>query len=161
MAKFNISHNPEKYPEISHLPSIPKVSHLRKSSCDAILYSPSKQKHRVSCLRNSKILQRPSNPMLNQEEFTRKCNNLWSKFDSRVSPILKKYKFSSLMKRKIFEHNQRDYLSGRVSERLKNYRESCIKEENSYDFGIQCEISSEGSDDIKVNIAKYVNYVNL
>ena len=39
--------------------------------------------------------------------------------------------------------------------------ESCIKEENSYDFGIQCEISSEGSDDIKVNISKYVNYVNL
>ena len=99
--------------------------------------------------------------MLNQEEFTRKCNNLWSKFDSRVSPILKKYKLSSLMKGKIFEHNKPDYLSGRVSERLKNYRESCVNEENSFDLGIQCEISSEGSDDIKVNIRKYVNYVNL
>ena len=161
MAGLYISHNTEKYPELRHLPSLKqKPSHLRKSSCNAILYSASKQKHRVSHLRNSKILERPTNPMLNQEEFTRKCKKLWTKFDSRVSPILQKYKFSSLINRKLVERKP-DFLSGRVSERLRNYRDSFVHEEESYEQGIQCEISSDGSDDIKVNISKYVNYVNL
>ena len=58
MARFYISHNTEKYTELRHLPSLEaKPSHLRKSSYNAIFSSASKQKHRASNLRNSKILQ--------------------------------------------------------------------------------------------------------
>ena len=98
--------------------------------------------------------------MLNQEEFKTKCKRLWSKFDSRVSPILQKYKFSSLINRKLVERKP-DNLSGRVSERLRNYRENCLNQEESYELGIQCDISSDEEDDIKVNVPKYVNYINL
>jgi hypothetical protein len=93
--------------------------------------------------------------VLNDSEFTKKCNKLWTKFDTRVSPILKKYKFSEIIKGKEPSN------SGRISEKLKNYRETCANIEESFEFGIQCDISSEGSDEVKVNLSKYLHYVNL
>lgn len=119
---------------------------------------------RIFNLRHSSLLEKPKNPVLNDLEYKRKCKNLWTSFDNRISPILKKYKFEDLPKKKIPAHketldkNSKFIDKNKHDKRVKEYYDSG----DPIDFGIQCEITSNSSEnENRVNVSRYVHYINI
>ena len=97
--------------------------------------------------RNSSVIQRSLNPHLNESSFKQRCNNLWSKFDSRISPILEKYSINNLCRK-----NQ---INGKLGLSKVSNKETVFRVKERFskkaeiedlDFGIQCDISSESSE---------------
>jgi hypothetical protein len=125
----------------SHLPSIKKSINLEKSRVSRLRLSSKLQIHN----RNSSVLERPPNPLLYHLEFNERCQNLWSKFDSKASPVLKKSSFKSFQRSK----NQERIL-GKFNRIIKKKAKNKpfhpkFKTTVEVDLGIQCELSSESS----------------
>ena len=114
-------------------------------------------------LRHSSLLERPKNPILNDLEFKRKCKNLWTNFDNRVSPILKRYKFGNSPQKRVvlkdaLDKNSKLIEKNKLEKRAQDYYDTV----DNIDLGIQCEINSESSEnEIKVNVSRYVHYINI
>lgn len=126
--------------------------------------------------RNSSVIQRPLNPLPCDSKFKQQCENLWSKFDSAVSPALQKYSKINLCKpnklkaniklKKLSDFWNKDFVTRNKVIKCKNRYSDCSgynSGDNSgeasgdfsgdnndevveNDFGVQCDISSESSE---------------
>lgn len=152
------------------LPRIKNSSNLRSPR----KLSPQLMPYNSVNYRNSSVIQRPLNPLPNDSKFKQQCENLWSKFDSGISPMLQKYSKVNLCNPNRFKGNFKlKKLDGLWNKDFVS-RNKVIGSKNRYsgdnggdyddegmgnDFGIQCEISSESSEiDIKVPISRYNDY---
>jgi hypothetical protein len=103
-------------------------------------------------------------------EFIAKCNNLWKKFDERISPILKKYKFSPQTKNLAQNLSQfSKYKENPPRKRLNKLRRS-INPISSFDIQadevtvqeVQCDLASDVSEtDTKLKEPKYLHYITI
>lgn len=125
------------------LPRVKNSSNFRISKKN----SPNSMNRNSVHQRNSSVIQRSLNPHLNDSRFKQRCDKLWSKFDSRISPVLEKYSINNLCKKN--QINGKLKLS-KISNKNTIFRirnriiKKCEIEDN--DFGIQCDISSNSSD---------------
>lgn len=142
---------------------LPEIKKLHKFN--SIKIPPPSINCRDFHLRQSSVINRPKNPIFNLLEYNRKCKNLWTNFDNRISPILRKYKFISSPKKKAGmaeESFDRDSKCADKNKQEKKKKGCYYDSGDPTDFGIQCEISSENSEnEDKIKVSRYVHYINI
>ena len=97
-------------------------------------------------------------------DYKRKCNKLWTKFDTRISPILQKYSPVSIKNHKKLPSFSPDFYRNKQQRnhnlnvrRFSNpIKFTETSDEEQAESGIQCDIMSDSSENgIKINEADY------